>query len=127
MKTTKEIKSSDIHKIIAAVLEKVEVLFPDANVKVDGELCDATSHENMAILALTVTECISYRDVVTLAQKLGGDFDIKLTSKSKTFFYMIIEGSVDDFVALLKNPKAVPPLAQQRNNLQSDFHLNNNK
>lgn len=105
-KTLKSMKGSDIHKIIAAVLEIMEkVNVPNL---VDAKL--QTDKEDESIWKMDFQKKETNLDeLTTIKNELGSNFSVNISSNSKSLLISVVAKS-DDFISLLekKQSESIP-------------------
>ena len=96
--TLNEMKGSQIHRIVAAVLDIMEQAGFDTSV--DVSLKESKEPE---IWMMTFEKNSTSLDELTgIKQKLGADFQISILAKAKDKLSIKLEAKSDDFLNLLK-------------------------
>ena len=112
-KTLKQMKASEIHRIVAAVLEVVEKAGFEPQVDVTLQLCkekEAKEEQSEKWKMAFQKENTNLDELNAVKGELGANFKVIIEAKDKTSLLISIEAPSEDFIALLqKRPVHVPP------------------
>ena len=106
MKTLKQMKGSEIHRIVAAVLEVMEKVLVEP--QVDATLQEAGTAENGQEKWKMVFQKkdTSMEELNNIKTELGSNFSIQILPRDKACLQMVISAEADNFAALLQKRAA---------------------
>lgn len=97
-KTLKQMKASEVHRIVAAVLEVMEKAQFEPQVDVTLEETKDSEKWKMDFPKKTST----LQELKGIKEELGKNFDVIISAKSKDALIVSIEAQMSDFVSLLQ-------------------------
>ena len=108
-KTLKQMKGSEIHRIVAAVLEVMEKAQFDTQVDVALQLADAMDDGTENWKMVFQKKETSLDELNGIKGELGKNFSVTIGTKDKTALLVIIKAPAGDFVTLAqRKPTAIP-------------------
>lgn len=108
-KTLKQMKGSEIHRIVAAVLEVMEKAQFDTQVDVALQLADTKEDGAEDWKMVFQKKETSLDELNGIKGELGKNFSVTIGTKDKTALLVIIKAPAGDFVALAqRKPTAIP-------------------
>ena len=114
--TLKQMRASEVHRIVAAVLEVMEKA--QFEPKVDVELQEAGKPENWKMVFQKKNSNLD--ELNNIKNELGKNFNVCLEPKDKTTLTIIIEAPCEDFISLLKKKPTIPSRTIFDNDEQKD-------
>lgn len=112
--TLKQMRASEVHRIVAAVLEVMEKA--QFEPKVDVELQETDKPENWKMVFQK--KCSNLNELNNIKNELGKNFNVCLEPKDKTSLTIIVEAPSEDFISLLKKKPVTPARTIFGNNEQ---------
>jgi len=112
-KTLKQMKASEVHRIVAAVLEVIEKAQFEPQVDVALQVCenkDAKDDVAEKWKMVFQKKDTNLEELNAIKSELGNNFSVNIGTKDKTALLISIEAPSGDFIALLqKKPSHVTP------------------
>ena len=103
-KTLKQMRASEIHRIVAAVLEVIEKAQFEPQVDVALQVCEnkeADKEQPEKWKMVFMKKNTNLDELIAIKSELGSNFSVKIDAKDKTALSISIEAPSNDFVTLL--------------------------
>ena len=102
-KTLNQMKASEVHRIVAAVLEVIEKAQFEPQVDVALQVCKVEKEEQQEVWKMVFQKKSTDLDELNaIKSELGKNFSVKIDTKDKAALLISIEAPSEDFVALIQ-------------------------